>query len=202
MKTFFKIVLVIIVVFIMVFAAQKVIGFDLGKLINSVILKDITINMGQETLIPVFQIVSLESFFPNNIGIMSAEVFKIIGMEFGEVTLLYEYDSYAKFGVRNPEKIKIERVDNILYVDEASIIIELLDFKIDNFKYRTTSGSNFSVRSNMDDASIFEALNRINKEHREKMIKNGRANFEFAKKNFMDNYKNMCNAMDLKVVWR
>jgi hypothetical protein len=36
----------------------------------------------------------------------------------------------------------------------------------------------------------------------ERLIERGQANFDSAKKNFMENYKNLCKAMDLEVVWR
>jgi len=202
MKTFLKVVFAIIIVFILIGIAEFIFDFDIGKMINSSKLTGVTTNIGQETLIPVFQIVSLESFYPSNIGLMSARVRKILGLEFGEITLLYEYDSYVKFGVRNPKTIKIERVGDTLYVDESTIIIELLDFKINNFKHKITSASNPSVRRNMDDAVLLEALNLINRELEDKMRTNGRSNFEFAKKNFMENYENMCRAMGLEVVWR
>jgi hypothetical protein len=202
MKFFFKVVLVIVIVLILIGIAQAVFGFDIAKLINSVKLSRITVNSGQENLIPVFQIVSLEVFFPSNIGLIEADVRKILGLEFGTVVLLFEYDSYAKFGVRNPQMIQIERFEDTLYVDESTIIIDLLDTKTNNYKYIRTFTSNFTVRPNLDDGVFLQALNEVNKELENRMIVNGQANFEFAKKNFMENYENMCNAMHLKVVWR
>jgi hypothetical protein len=202
MKTFFKVALSIVVVLILLAIAQSILDFNLVKLINSVTLKKVTVNTGEEIRIPVFQIVSLEVFYPNNIGLIEADVRKILGLEFGTIVLLLEYDSYIKFGVRNPEVIKIERIDDTLYVDESTIIIELLDVKINNYKYIRTFASNFTVRSNLDDAVFIQALNTINEELEERMIRNGQANFDFAKSNFKENYRNMCKAMNLEVVWR
>jgi len=34
------------------------------------------------------------------------------------------------------------------------------------------------------------------------MHENGQANFEYAKKNFMDNYRNLCRGMGLEVIYR
>jgi hypothetical protein len=201
MKTIIKIALAVIVVFILLAIAQSIFNFNLGKLINSGTLKRVTVNTGEDIRIPIFQIVSLEVFYPSNIGLIEADVKKILGLEFGTVVLLLEYDSYIKFGVRNPEMIKIERIDDTLYVDESTIIIELLDVKINNYKYIRTFASNFLVRPNLDDAVFLQALNIINEELEEKMIRNGQANFDFAKNNFKENYKNMCKAMNLEVVW-
>jgi hypothetical protein len=202
MKTIIKITLVVVTVVILLAIALSIFDFNLGKLINSVTLKRVTTNTGEEIRIPVFQIVSLEIFYPSNIGLIETDVKKILGLELGTVVLLLEYDSYTKFGVRNPEIIKIERIDDTLYVDESTIIIELLDVKINNYKYIRTFTTGFLVRPNLDDAVFIQALNTINEELEEKMIRSGQANFNFAKNNFKENYKNMCKAMNLEVVWR
>jgi hypothetical protein len=205
MKAFLKLALAIVVIFGLIFLAQAVFEFSLGDIIksavNSVKLKGVTTNTGEEIRIPVFQIVSLELFYPSNIGLIAADVFKILGLEFGSVVVLFEYDSYVKFGVRDPETIKISRIGDTLYVDESTIIIELLDTKINNYRHVNTFGSNSTVRRNMDDGVFLQALNVVNKDLEERMIRSGHANFEFAKNNFKENYKNMCKAMKLEVVW-
>jgi hypothetical protein len=201
MKTIIKIALAVIIVFILLAVTQSIFDFNIGKIFNSVTLKRVTTNTGEEIRIPVFQIVSLEIFYPSNIGLIETDVKKILGLELGTVVLLLEYDSYTKFGVRNPETIKIERIDDTLYVDESTIIIELLDVKVNNYKYIRTFTTGFLVRPNLDDAVFIQALNTINDELEERMIRNGQANFDFAKNNFKENYKNMCKAMNLEVVW-
>jgi hypothetical protein len=201
MKTFLKVALAIVIIFGLLFLAQAVFEFRIGDIINSVTLKGVTTNTGEEIRIPLFQIVSLEVFYPSNIGLIESDVFKILGLEFGSVVVLFEYDSYVKFGVRNPETIKISRIGDTLYVDESTIVIELLDTKINNYRHVNTFGSNPTVRRNLDDGAFLQALNIVNKDLEEKMIHNGQANFEFAKNNFKENYKNMCKAMRLEVVW-
>jgi hypothetical protein len=205
MKTFFKVVFSIVVIFGLLFLAQAMFKFSIVDIIksavNSVKLKGVTTNTGEEIRIPVFQIVSLEVFYPSNIGLIEADVFKILGLEFGSVVVFFEYDSYVKFGVRNPETIKISRIGDTLYVDESTIIIELLDVKINNYRHINTFGSNPTVRRNLDDGVFLQALNVVNKDLEERMIRSGQANFEFAKNNFKENYKNMCKAIKLEVVW-
>ncbi len=48
---------------------------------------------------------------------------------------------------------------------------------------------------------IFDAINLMENELVEKMNENGQANFEYAKRNFKENYQLLCKAMDLEVVW-
>jgi hypothetical protein len=201
MKTFFKVVIAVVVVLILIFVAQYMFNFSVGDIINSVTLKGVTTNTGEEIRIPMFQFVSLEVFYPSNIGLIEADVFKILGFEFGSVVVLFEYDSSAKYGVKNPDTIKVRRDGDTLYVDDSTIIVELLDVKINNFKYKNTFGSNPTVRRNMDDGAFLQALNVVYDDLKERMIRNGQANFEFAKNYFKENYKNMCKAMHLEVVW-
>jgi hypothetical protein len=201
MKIIIKIAMAVIITFILIAVVQSIFDFNLGKLIKPATLKGVTTNTGEEIRIPVFQIVSLEVFYPSNIGLIETDVKKILGLELGTVVLLLEYDSYTKFGVKNPEMIKIERIGDTLYVDESTIIIELLDVKINNYKYIRTFATNFLLRPNLDDAVFIQALNTINDELEERMIRNGQANSDYAKNNFKENYKNMCKAMNLEVVW-
>jgi hypothetical protein len=200
--TVIKIALAVIITFILLAIAQSIFDFNIGKIIKPATLKGITTNTGEEIRIPLFQIVSLEVFYPSNIGLIETDTKKIFGLELGTIVLLLEYDSYIKFGVKNPETINIERIGDTLYVDESSIIIELLDVKINNYKYIRTFTSNFLLRPNLDDATFIQALNVLDTELQERMIHNGQANFEFAKNNFKENYSNMCKAMNLEVVWR
>jgi hypothetical protein len=201
MKIINRIALAVIAVLILIVIAQFTFDFNLRKFIKPATLKEVTTNTGEEIRIPVFQIVSLEVFYPSNIGLIETDVKKILGLELGTIVLLLEYDSYTKFGVKNPEMVKIERIDNTLYVDESTIIIELLDVKIDNYKYIRTFTTNFLLRPNLDDVTFIQALNILSVELEERMIRNGQANFDYAKNNFKENYKNMCKTMNLEVVW-
>ncbi|MDR0465356.1 MAG: DUF4230 domain-containing protein [Treponema sp.] len=203
MKVFLKIVLVIIIIFILFFIAQILFPDTVGMLTNYVKLKMTSTTVGGDpAYIPVFQIVSLEVFYPGNIALAKVDVRRILGLEFGTITLIYEYDFYLKYGVYDPKTIKIERINDTIFVDESTINIELLDPpRINNYKHIETYSSG-TARPNMPDNLLAEAWNNLERELEEKMRKNGQANFDYAKKNFMLNYENMINAMGLQVVWR
>jgi hypothetical protein len=123
-------------------------------------------------------------------------------LNIGTVFVFVEYDSYVKLGIKNPELIRIERVDNIVYVDESTIVIELLDVRLNNYHYIRTFTSNPFVLRDVTPDLIFQAQNEHEKELMERLIERGQVNFESAKRNFKENYKNLCKAMDLEVVWR
>jgi hypothetical protein len=48
---------------------------------------------------------------------------------------------------------------------------------------------------------IFQAQNEHEKELMKRISERDQVNFESAKRNFMENYENMCKAMGLEVVW-
>ena len=206
MKTFFKVILMVIVVLVVIFVAQAILKFNLITFIKDHLggteLETVRVNVGQEFVTPKFEIVSLEIFYPQNLGIIEASKSEWWRLNIGTVFILLEYDTYVRLGVRNPDLIRLERIDDTVYVDESTIVIELLDAKLNNYKHIRTFTSNPFVINNASEEFVFQALNEIEKELIEKIIKNGQANFEFAKKNFMENYQNLCGAMGLEVVWR
>ena len=206
MKTFFKVILAIIVVLVVIFIAQAIMDFNVINVLQSLLggteLQGVRVNVGQEFIIPKFEIVTLEIFYPQNLGIIEASKSEWWRLNIGAVFILIEYDTYVRLGVRNPDQIRIERIGDTVYVDEASIVIELLDAKLNNYKHIRTFTSNPLVINNASEQFLLQALNEIEKELIEKLEKNSQTNFESAKKNFMDNYQNLCKAMDLEVVWR
>jgi hypothetical protein len=211
MKKILKITAIIVIILVLIFTvlslARVLLNFDFFDTLKSRFgkgteLESVRVNVGQEYFIPVFEIVSLEIFYPKNLAIIEADKREWWRLSIGTVYILVEYDSYLKLGVRKPESISIERVDNTIYVDEATINIELLDVKLNNFKHVRTFTSNPFVLNTASEEFIFQAMNEMEKELTERLVENGHANFESAKKNFMENYKNLCNAMDLEVVWR
>jgi hypothetical protein len=168
MKTFFKLVLMVIVVFGVIAVAQTVFKFHIGELLSNLLggtkLESVRVNVSQEVVTPVFEIASLEIFYPKNLTIIEASKNEWWKLNIGTVFVLVEYDTYLKLGVRNPHSIKMERVDNTVYIDESTIIIELLDTKINNYNYIRTFTSNAFVMNNYAEIYIFESLNLIENE--------------------------------------
>jgi len=206
MKLFFKVILIVVIAIIVLGIAQTLLNFSLidlaEKYLGGTKLKAVRVNLSQEIVTPKFEIVSLEVFYPQNLSVIEADKSEWWRLNIGTVFIFVEYDTYLKFGVRHPDSIKVERDGDIVYVDEDSIEIELLDTKLNNFHHIRTFTSNPLVQNRDAEKFIFESLNRMEEELRLKIQENGRANFEYAKKNFMENYKNLCKAMGLDVVWR
>jgi len=206
MKTFFKIVLMVVVVLVLLGAAQTIFKFRVGELLGNLLggtkLESVRVNVGQETVTPVFEVVSLEISYPKNLTIIEASKNEWWRLNIGTVFVLVEYDTYIKLGVRNPHSIKMERIDNTIYVDESTIVIELLDTKINNYHHIRTFYSNAFMINNDAEKFIFDSLNLMESELINKLKENGQANFENAKRNFMENYRLLCKSMGLEVIWR
>ncbi len=206
MRTFFKLVVMVVVVLVLINVAQKVLGGNLidflSKHFGGSKLGSTTVTVGQETLIPKFEIVSLEIFYPKNVAVIQVDKFEWWRLNIGKVYYLIEYDTFIKLGVKNPDLIKPERIDNTIYVDESMIVIELLDSKLENFEHKGTFKSNMLVISNEEAKYVLLAINELQKELGPKIIENGQPNFEYAKKNFKANYESLCRGMGLDVVWR
>lgn len=206
MKTFFKVILALVVVLALLGVAQTILKVNLVSLIREVFggteLESVRVNVGQAMVTPKFEIVSLEIFYPQNLGVIEANKFEWWRLNIGTVFVFVEYDTYLRLGVRNPDLIKIERIGDTVYVDESTIVIELLDAKLTNYKHIRTFTSNPLVINNAAEEFIFKAMNELETELIKKIEGNSQTNFEAAKKNFMENYQNLCKAMDLEVVWR
>ena len=206
MRLFIKVIIIVAIVIILLAAVQGIFKFNLtdqiSRLFGGTDLSNVRVNVGQEFIIPRFEIVTLEIFYPNVMSVIEADRKEWWRLNIGTVFIFVEYDSYVKLGVRDTGSIKIERKDNTIYVDESSIVIELLDLKLDNYKHIRTFTSNPLVINRVSPDIIFQAQNEHKNELERRMIESGKANFESAKRNFMENYKNMCEAIGLEVVWR
>ena len=205
MKKFFKAVLVIIVVLILLAIVQVAFQFSISDILKDALggteLRSVSINVGQEFIIPKFEIVSQEYHQINNLGRISAEKFEWWRLNIGEVHVHIEYDSSFRLGVRRPDLIPVERIGDTIYVDESAINVELLDVKINNYRYIGTCKGNVFVINNNAEEFLFDALNEIERVFEENVTNNQR-NFDSAKLNFMMNYENLCRALGLNVVWR
>jgi len=195
-----------IIVFILLGVAQKIFNFNIGEIFTGFFggtkLESVSVNVGQEIATPVFEIASLEIFYPKVLTMIEASKNEWWKLNIGTVFVIIEYDTFIKLGVHNPHSIKMERIDNTVYVDESSIIIEILDTKLSNFHHVRTFTSNPLVMNKNSEEYILESINLMESELTKKMNESGKANFEYAKKNFMDNYGNLCKSMGLEVVYR
>jgi hypothetical protein len=204
MKTFFKVILMVVTVIVLIAIAQAVFDFDmmaiLKKHLGGTELKETHTTISKEVATPKFEIVSLEIFYPQALTVIEAHKKEWWRLNIGDVFILVEYDAYFKLGMRNPDLIRMERVGDTVYVDESTILIELLDAKLNNFRHVKTFKDLLAINNDAE-TFIFQALNEIEKELTNNIIENGQANFEAAKKNFMENYKNLCKGMGLEVVW-
>jgi hypothetical protein len=206
MKKFFKAVLVVVVILVLITIAQNVLNFNiinkLSDLLGGTKLSTVHVNVGQEIVTPIFEIVSLEIFYPNVMSVIEVDRMEWWRLNIGTVFIFVEYDSYVKLGIRNPELIQIKRVGDTVYIDESTIVVEILDVKLNNYNYINTFTSNPLVINRVSPDMIFQAQNEHEKELMERINERGQSNFESAKRNFMENYKNMCKAMGLEVVWQ
>jgi len=205
MKTFFKFVLFVVVIFILLSAAQKIFNFSVGELLAGLVggtkLKDVHVNLSQEVTTPIFEVASLEIFYPKNLNMIEISKNDWWKLSIGTIFVICEFDTYIKLGIRNPHLIQVKRVGDTVYVDESSIAIEILDTKISNFKHLRTFTSNALVMKDNIHQAVFDSLNLLEQELLNNMIENGQSNFEFAKKNYMENYRLLCKSMGLNVVW-
>ncbi|MCL2719832.1 MAG: hypothetical protein FWD47_00640 [Treponema sp.] len=207
MRLFLRIAIIVIIILISLILVQVLFNFTVSDAFNSFFggteLSDIRINLGQEYIIPAFEIVSLEISSQKNLSVIEVSAKEWWRLNIGTVFIFINYDSYVRLGVKNPELIEIERVNNTIYVEESTIEIAVLDQKVYNFEHIKTFTSNFFVLTRDLEGHTLRAINELEKELLERMSENTQiVNFEYAKRNFMENYKNLCNAMGLEVVWR
>ncbi|MCL2808985.1 MAG: hypothetical protein FWD24_02830 [Treponema sp.] len=207
MKHFFKIAIIVIVVLIILILVQVLFSFRItdtfSKFFGGTELSSVHVNVGHEYIIPAFEIVSLEIFYPKNLSVIEVSAKEWWRLNIGTVFIFINYDSYVRLGVKNPELIKMERIDNTVYVDESTIVISVLDQKVNNFEHIKTFTSNIFVQTRDLEGPTLQAINELEKELSQRMNESNQiVNFDYAKRNFMDNYKNLCKAMGLEVVWR
>jgi len=202
----YKVIGLVIVLILVIGLVNRFLNFNLleflGIQFGESSVTGVRVTVTQELAAPVFEIASLEIFHPKNMSVIEVENQEWWRLNIGTVFIFIEYDSYVKLGVRDPQSIKTERIDKTVYVDKDSIFIEILDIRLTNYSHYRTFTSNPFVLSNVSPDHIFLAMREQENELWERIITSGRANFDSAKKSFMDNYEVLCNSMDLEVVWR
>ena len=118
----------------------------------------------------------------------------------GTITILMEFDSIVLFSVPHPEKINMRKDDNVLYVDESSIEIEVFKSIAENFVELQRFNSNPLVAwPQADQNLIFEAQNTF-KETMAQRIGVER-NIESAKRSFMASFEALFLGIGMHVVW-
>jgi hypothetical protein len=76
MKVFFKIIFMVVVIFVLLSVAQTIFKFSIGEIISSLLggtkLDSVRVNIGQEIITPIFEIASLEIFYPKVLSMIEA----------------------------------------------------------------------------------------------------------------------------------
>jgi hypothetical protein len=203
-KPFALVIIVIIALMIM----QNLGGFNLIDFMSNLLgigssLGDGTTEFGQEITIPVFEITSLRINYLKNISWRDIEVNDPIRLNIGTITILVEFDSYATLGMRNPESVRLQGAGKQVFVDKSSIIIEVLDAYVTNYRHINSFVSNPLLQTwrYTTPEKIFEIQAGHEAELKEKIIMNSQTNFNLAKENFMLNYELLCTSMGLEVKW-
>jgi hypothetical protein len=207
-KRLWKPAAVVIIVIIALMAMQNLGGFNpiafLSNLVGiGITLGDGTTQIGQEITIPVFEITSLRINYLKNVSWRNIEVNDPIRLNIGTITILVEFDSYATLGMKNPELIRLQGVGKQVFVDKSSIVIEVLDAYVSNYKHINSLASNplLQIKRYITPEIIFEIQKEHEAELKDKIIMNSRTNFDLAKENFMLNYELLCVSMGLEVIW-
>lgn len=159
--------------------------------------------ISEPEIIPVFEITSLRINHLNNIGWRELEVFDPMRLNIGIVTVIVKYDSYATLGIKDTESIRLEGVGNQVFIDKSTIVVEVLDAYVTNYRHVISYPSNPILQEHryVTPEFIFE----IQKDHvvelKELIIESNVANFTLAKENFMLQYELLCVRMGLEVIW-
>jgi hypothetical protein len=201
-KVLLKPLVLVIVVIMVLSAIKKFGGVNLIDVFGSW-LGEGTTQVGQEIIIPVFEITSLRINYLNNVSWRNIEVFDPIRANIGTITVLVQFDSYATLGMKNPELIRLQGMGKQVFVDKSSIVIEVLDAYVTNYSHINSLGSNPLLQTwrYTTPERIFEMQAEHEVELKEKIIANSQANFDLAKENFMLNYGLLCASMGLEVIW-
>ena len=157
----------------------------------------VTIDVLDDNIIEIFQMASLEIDSRN----ASTLVITPGGfLNYGTLTLLLEYDSVVKFGIKDVQQIKMRRLSNVIFVDSSTIHIEILDSSVRNFKRAGLFKSNPLLSLTpavldqvFQEQSEFEAVaaQRLDNER----------NIETARRNFILQFEAICGGLGLTVVW-
>lgn len=118
----------------------------------------------------------------------------------GTLTFILEYDSIVRFGIREPQRIHMRKVGNVIFVEQSSVQIEILDSSVKNFIRTKTFKSNPIVRFTpavID--QMFQAQKEFESVAAERLDND--QNRESAKRSFYSIFEAICGSLDLVVIW-
>lgn len=118
----------------------------------------------------------------------------------GTITLILEFDSRVVLGVANPQYIEMRVDDNIVYIRESSVQIEVLESIVRNFEQVERIRSNPLVSFTQAVTNqIFEAQNALEAEMAENLVTE--RTIESARRSFMNSLTGFIQGLGFSVVW-
>jgi hypothetical protein len=197
-----KPIIIVVVGLILVLGILEFSNINPFRLIRNMLfteasLPSVTVTSLEDTILDIFQIATLE------IESRNATFLEIVPGGFlnrGTLTVLLEYDSIVKFGVRDPQQIRMRRVGDVIFVDSSTINIEILDAYVRNFERKNTFKSNplLSITNEVID-QILQA-----EETHENVVKQrlyNERNIESARRNFITTFEALAKGLGLSVIW-
>jgi len=153
----FKIQVAIIVVAVVLITSQ--LAFDsVTRILNYFVaepeLRSVTIEVLGDEIVEIFNVASLEIHSRNTAW---SEFTPAGRTNPGTVTLIWEYDSTVTFGVRNANRINMRRVGNVVFVQESTIDIEVVDASVRNFEEMGAFTSGMFTRDRVSRDDVFRA---------------------------------------------
>jgi hypothetical protein len=160
-------------------------------------LQSVTVDVLEDQIIKIFQIATLEI---NSRNMTFVDIIPGGFVNPGTLTLIWEYDSTVRFGVRDADRIRMRRVGDIVFVDTSTINIDILEASVKNFYQVREVKSNPIVRRTSALANqIFEAQKEQEAAAAQRLRTD--QNLEMARNNFFLQFEAICGGLDLKVVW-
>jgi len=160
-------------------------------------LQSVTVDVLEDRIIEVFQIVALE-IHSSNVGVLEIVPGGFINP--GTLTVIMEYDSIVKFGLRDPHQIEMRRIGDVLFVKEASINIEVLETTVRNFVRTNDFKSNPFLSWNRE---VLDQYNKALAEYEkvaEQRLSNEQ-NFASAKRSFISTFEAISSGLGLSIIW-
>jgi hypothetical protein len=120
------------------------------------------------------------------------------GLVYGEAVMYYTYDAVVTLGIKDPSIIKLSRQDDVISIDVDSIVIDVLDTKIENRQLVGVDNSNWMVTKTISIETIFDSdsENKVAAEEFALLEENKKAALD----NFVSNYTMLCKQLDLEVI--
>ena len=197
-----KPVIIVAVAVILVFAILEFTNINPFRMIRNLLfteasLQSVTVTSHEDTILDIFQIATLE------IESRNASILEFVPGGFlnpGTLTVILEYDSTVKFGVRDPEQIRMRRVGDVIFVDASTINIEILGASVRNFERKGTFKSNplLSMTQPVMD-QIFQAQAEHESVAAQRLY--NERNIESARKNFISTFEALATGLGLSVIW-